>query len=123
MSELQDELSSQDVKESGLDSAAAADTGSDAGDSSEAKITVRFRPMGATRRLQTTVFKVPSKHQFAALVTFLRRQLKFTAENSLFCYINASFSPALDANLHELAGAYAVEGVLNIYYCGTVAFG
>lgn len=87
------------------------------------KITVRFRPMGGTKRLQTTMFKVSSEHEFSTLVTFLRRKLNFAPQNSLFCYINASFSPALDARLEDLSQAYSVEGVLNVYYCATVAFG
>lgn len=101
----------------------ATESGSQLIEKPAQKITVRFRPMGATKRLQTTMFKVSAAHNFSTLVTFLRRKLNFAPQNSLFCYINASFSPALDACLEDLSQSYSVEGVLNVYYCATVAFG
>lgn len=87
------------------------------------KVTVRFRPIGATRRLKTSAYKVSPENDFGTLVSFLRRQLSLPGSEHVFCYVNQSFSPTLDAQIKDLYDNYGVEGSLNISYCSSVAFG
>jgi len=86
------------------------------------KVTIRFRPVGSTKPLKNTVVNVPAGQLFRSLVNYLKRQLGADAP-ALFCYVNAAFAPPLDAQLGALWDAYAVDDVLNISYCNTVAFG
>ena len=87
------------------------------------KVTVRFRPVGNTKRLRTPAFNVSCENKFGTLVNYLRRQIGVAAEQPLFCYINSSFAPSLDAEIAVLHESYAIDGVLNISYCNVVAFG
>lgn len=91
--------------------------------SDERKVTVSFRPVGSTKKLQKSMILVQPSHKFATLVKFLRRQLSMKEDQSLFCYINSSFSPSLDAEVGSLSAMYAIDGVLAVSYCNTVAFG
>lgn len=87
------------------------------------KITIRFRAIGSTPILHQTVYKINSSQKFSALVKFLRRQLKFSNSQSLFCYINSSFAPGLDEIIGNLYGSFGIDGQLLVSYCTTVAFG
>lgn len=89
----------------------------------ELKVKVSFRPVGSTPKLKNPVLLVQSAYKFAALAKFVRRQLNYADDQSLFCYINASFAPSLDTEVGELHQMYSVDGVLNVSYCNTVAFG
>lgn len=86
------------------------------------KVTIRFRPVGSTRKVNNAVLKVPGNQKFSSLVNYLRRQLG-PGTPSLFCYINATFAPSLDAEIEDLWNSYAIDDILNISYCDTVAFG
>jgi ubiquitin-like protein ATG12 len=87
------------------------------------KITIRFRAIGSTPMLQQTVYRISSNQKFSVLVKFLRRQLKFTISQALFCYINSSFAPGLDEMIGNLYNSFAIDGQLLVSYCTTVAFG
>lgn len=85
------------------------------------KVTVRFLPIGSVKKLKRSVISVYGNQTFASLINYVKRQLN--TENSLFCYINTSFAPQLNTQLIDLSECYAIEGILNVSYCDTVAFG
>lgn len=87
------------------------------------KVTIRFRPVGSTKKIKSPVISVPGNQRFGSLVNYLKRQLGPDAHDSLFCYVNASFAPGLDSDLATLFECYSLENVLNVSYCNTVAFG
>jgi ubiquitin-like protein ATG12 len=87
------------------------------------KITVRFKAIGSAPILKQQVYRISSDQKFSVLVKFLRKQLKYKASDSLFCYINSSFSPALDELIDNLFQTFAIDDQLMVSYCNTVAFG
>lgn len=87
------------------------------------KITIRFKSIGSTPILKQQIYKIGSDQKFSVLVKFLRRQLKYRSSDSLFCYINSSFSPSLDDYVGNLYQNFAIDGQLMVNYCNTVAFG
>lgn len=91
-------------------------------DNEPRKVTVRFRPVGSTKAIKNSVVNVPASQHFKSLVGYLKRQLGADTP-TLFCYVNASFAPSLDAKIGAIWDQYATDGVLNISYCHTVAFG
>lgn len=87
------------------------------------KVVLRLKPIGAAPPLRQPVYRISGNQTVASLVKFLRRQLRCGTAQSVFCYINNSFAPALDEPLINLHEMYATEGTLLISYCYTVAFG
>lgn len=87
------------------------------------KVTIALRAIGSTPSLKQTVYRISGAQQFQVLLRFMRKQLKCKPSESLFCYVNSSFSPALDEPLANLFANFAVEGKLHVSYCYTVAFG
>lgn len=88
---------------------------------SRIKVTIRFQPVGSVKKLKRPVISVPGNQTFASLVNYLARQLQ--VQTALFCYINTTFAPQMDAELYGLFECYAIDGILNVSYCDTVAFG
>lgn len=114
-----------------------------AGQAGPAKITIKLRAIGSTPALKQTIYKISGSQEFQVLVRFIRKQLKLKTsssqqqqqappgagagggpqEQSLFCYVNSSFAPALDTPLINLYQNFGVDGCLQVSYCYTVAFG
>jgi ubiquitin-like protein ATG12 len=65
-------------------------------------VTVRLHPIAAAPLLSQTRFKVTSTQPFSTVVKFLRRKLGLKEQESVFCYINNVFSPALDEGVGNL---------------------
>lgn len=99
----------------------------------QGKVTIKVRPIGSTPPLKQSVYKISASQPFHVLVRFIAKQLNKTKGRpavqgqgpgeSLFCYVNTSFSPALDEPLGNLYANFAVDGNLQVSYCYTVAFG
>ncbi|KAI6250308.1 Ubiquitin-like protein ATG12 [Erysiphe necator] len=68
------------------------------------KVTVYFTPIGSAPCLRQNVCKISSTQRFEVVVSYLRRTLRVTENESVFVYVNSSFAPALDevvGNLHR----------------------
>lgn len=91
--------------------------------SSSVKVTLRLRPIGSAPSLEQSVFRISGNQKFAALIKFLRKQLRCPPSQSIFCYINNSFAPPMDEPLINLYESFAIDGHLLVSYCYTVAFG
>ena len=84
----------------------AASALSSAGTFLNAKVTVRFKPVGSAPQLRQQVCRISSSQRFEAVVAYLRRVLKVGEMESVFLYVNSSFAPALDevvGNLHRVS--------------------
>jgi len=83
----------------------AASALASAGGFLNAKVTVRFKPVGSAPMLRQQVCRISSSQRFEAVVAYLRRVLKVGEMDSIFLYVNSSFAPALDevvGNLHRV---------------------
>lgn len=79
-----------------------------AGQFSQEKILVRFKPVGAAPSLGREVCKISAAQKFEAVVAYLRRVLKVKDTDSVFLYVNSAFAPSLDeivGNLHRVSPA------------------
>lgn len=77
-----------------------------AGQFSQEKILVRFKPVGAAPSLSREVCKISAAQKFEAVVAYLRRVLKVKDTDSVFLYVNSAFAPSLDeivGNLHRVS--------------------
>ncbi|SPO02683.1 related to Ubiquitin-like protein ATG12 [Cephalotrichum gorgonifer] len=77
-----------------------------AGQFSQEKILVRFKPVGSAPSLSREICKISAAQKFEAVVAYLRRVLKVKDTDSVFLYVNSAFAPSLDeivGNLHRVS--------------------
>ena len=65
-------------------------------------MTVRLIPLGAARPLKQNRFKITASKRFDTVIRNLRRRLAVKESESIFCYINQTFSPAPDEGVGNL---------------------
>lgn len=71
----------------------------------QAKIVVRFKPVGSAPALQQDICKISSDQKFDVIVRYLRKKLRCKETDSAFLYVNQAFAPSLDevvGNLHQV---------------------
>lgn len=71
----------------------------------QAKVIVRFKPVGSAPALQQDICKVSSDQKFDFVVRYLRKKLRCKETDSAFLYVNQAFAPSLDevvGNLHQV---------------------
>ncbi|KAK2873830.1 Ubiquitin-like protein [Arthroderma sp. PD_2] len=89
----------------------------------EGKVTIRFLPMPSAPVLRTRVFKVSASQKFESVVRFLRKKLRCSETDSVFCYVNSVFAPGLDEGIGGLWRCFKTDDQLNVSYSMTPAFG
>ncbi|GJN89559.1 hypothetical protein Rhopal_002546-T1 [Rhodotorula paludigena] len=81
------------------------------------KVVVRFKATGNAPIMKQNFYKISSSNQFRTVIAFLRKELGWKPSDSLFLYINSSFSPAPDDT------CFGTEGHLIVNYSSTQAWG
>lgn len=66
------------------------------------KVTIHLVPMGAAKPLKQSRFKLSASKRFDTVIRNLRRRLGVRESESIFCYINQTFSPAPDEGIGNL---------------------
>jgi|Transcript_52331 ubiquitin-like protein ATG12 len=87
------------------------------------KVVVNFRHTPGVPMLQQSKFKFPASSKISTVASKLRLQLGITTETSLMLFCNSSFAPPPDALLGDVARCFHVDGVLELNYCSTPAWG
>ncbi|CDR87412.1 probable Autophagy-related protein 12 [Sporisorium scitamineum] len=87
------------------------------------KVVVRFKAIGNAPIMKNNHFRITAFNRFQAVTVFLRKELNFKPTDSLFLYINASFSPAPDDTVGNLYRCFGTEGHLIVNYSTTAAWG
>ncbi|CAI8045476.1 Autophagy protein 12-like [Geodia barretti] len=87
------------------------------------KITVSLSPIGNAPALKQKRFAVSREKNIGWLNQWLRKNLKCDAADSVFVYIQNSFSPALDTDLGSLYDCYGSNGKLTLAYSKMRAYG
>jgi ubiquitin-like protein ATG12 len=95
----------------------------DNNNSSNNKVKIHLVAVGSAPLLKKTKFQLAADQRFAALQTFLRKQLKLSASDSLFLYCHSSFAPGPDASVGELRDLWAVRDELVVHYSLQEAWG
>lgn len=87
------------------------------------KVNIRFKPLPSAPILKTQVFKINASQKFEAVVRFLKKKLDCKPTDSVFCYVNSVFAPALDENVGGLWRCFKTDDQLIVCYSLTPAFG
>jgi len=93
----------------------------------EDKILVVLKAVGNTPILKEAKFKIGGNEKFSRLINFLRTQLektkKFDSKDSLYLYINSSFSPSPSEIIGDVYQCFKVQDMLIVNYSVTEAWG
>jgi len=103
------------------DATAALAGAAAAGDlAGEAKVVVRWKPVGSAPAVRHARSRISAAQRFEAVVLYLRRQLRARDSDSVFLYVNSAFAPALDevvGNLHRVSYAKEPEAGRRWWWC------
>ncbi|KAJ3021481.1 hypothetical protein HKX48_008415 [Thoreauomyces humboldtii] len=88
-----------------------------------AKVVVRFRATGNAPILKQNFYKITASQKFQTVISFLKKELDYKAQDSLFLYVNSAFAPAPDEIVGNLHKCFATDGNLTINYSTTAAWG
>ena len=93
--------------------------------SSPKKITVLFKAVGSAPILRQKFFEVEPTRSVAAICIFLRKILHVNSADSLFVYVNSSFSPTPEHTMEQLCQCFgnANENKLTLQYSLVQAWG
>jgi ubiquitin-like protein ATG12 len=64
-----------------------------------------------------------SSDTFATVVGFIRKGLKLSSDDTLFCYVNGSFAPSLTDSMGALKESFLVGKALVVNYSTSKAWG
>ncbi|KAL8615405.1 hypothetical protein ACOMHN_036225 [Nucella lapillus] len=87
------------------------------------KIDVLLKPAGNAPILKKKKWQVDRHKQIAWISEFIRKFIRTETEDSVFVYVNQSFSPSPDTEIGTLFDCFGSDGKLVIYYCRTQAWG
>ncbi|GAA6035793.1 hypothetical protein JCM8097_005705 [Rhodosporidiobolus ruineniae] len=87
------------------------------------KVVVRFKATGNAPIMKQNFYKIAASNRFERVIAFLRKELGWKQSDSLFLYINSSFSPAPDDTVANLYKCFGTEGHLIVNYSSTQAWG
>lgn len=87
------------------------------------KVVIRFAPAGNAPVLRNKFYKITASNRFQSVIQFLRKELGWKPQDSLFCYISSAFSPAPDDTVGNLYKCFGTEGFLVVNYSSTAAWG
>ncbi|XP_074558237.1 ubiquitin-like protein ATG12 [Curcuma longa] len=84
------------------------------------KVVVHLRATGDAPILKQAKFKISGSDKFSKVIEFLRRQLH---RDTLFVYINSSFSPNPDELVIDLYNSFGFDSKLVVNYASSMAWG
>lgn len=87
------------------------------------KIDVLLKPAGNAPILKKKKWTVDRHKQVGWICDFIRKLIRTETEDSVFVYVNQSFSPSPDTEMGTLFDCFGSDGKLVIYYCRTQAWG
>ena len=89
----------------------------------EEKVTIMLQATGNAPILKKKKCAVQSTKTVAWVIQMLRKMIKMQDDESLFVYINQSFSPNLNRQIGNLYENFETNGKLILYYAKTPAWG
>ncbi|KAK6187587.1 hypothetical protein SNE40_005580 [Patella caerulea] len=105
------------------DSTAKPATSSNNTAPSKTKIDVLLKPAGDAPIMKKKKWAVDRNKPVCWVSEFIKKYLKFTVSDSLFLYVNQSFSPSPDTEVGVLFDSFGSDGKLVLHYCKTQAWG
>jgi len=89
----------------------------------DGKVVILLKSTGNAPPLKIKKFQLKASSPFSNVVEFLRKQLKLTAADDLFLFINCTFQPSPDEQVADLFKCFHNNGKLVVNYCTTAAWG
>ena len=89
----------------------------------ERMVSVTLQSAGDAPILKKKKWQVRASQTMAWVMNFLRAATKIKESESLFVYINQSFSPTLDRDIGGLFDCFNTNGTLILHYAKTPAWG
>eukprot|EP01102_Stenamoeba_stenopodia_P010898 TRINITY_DN3321_c0_g1_i2.p1 TRINITY_DN3321_c0_g1~~TRINITY_DN3321_c0_g1_i2.p1 ORF type:complete len:124 (+),score=28.43 TRINITY_DN3321_c0_g1_i2:230-601(+) len=89
----------------------------------DGKVVILLKSTGNAPPLKIKKFQLKASSPFSNVIEFLRKQLKLTAADDLFLFINCTFQPSPDEQISDLFKCFHNNGKLVVNYCMTAAWG
>jgi len=96
---------------------------SEAATASKLTIDVLLKAAGDAPIMKKKKWAVDPAKKVGWIIDFIRKYIRCEANESLFVYVNQSFSPAPDTEIRVLYDCFGSDGKLVLYYCKTQAWG
>ncbi|KAL5017977.1 hypothetical protein ScPMuIL_003699 [Solemya velum] len=90
---------------------------------SKTKVDLLLKPAGDAPIMKKKKWAVEYCKKVSWISEFLRKYLKFEPSESIFLYVNQSFSPAPDTEVGTLFECFGSDGKLVLHYCKSAAWG
>ena len=90
---------------------------------SKTKIDILLRATGDVPILKKKKWAVDPAKKIGWVKEFLHKYIKCESHESVFLYVNQSFSPAPDVAVGTLYDCFGADGKLVLHYCKTQAWG
>ena len=99
------------------------DGGSAASTAAKNTIDVLLKAAGDAPIMKKKKWAVDPAKKVGWIIDFIRKYIRCEPNESLFVYVNQSFSPAPDTEIRVLYDCFGSDGKLVLYYCKTQAWG
>ncbi|XP_054155114.1 autophagy protein 12-like [Oppia nitens] len=87
------------------------------------KVEVLLRSAGDAPIMKKKNWKVDSNRTIGWISDFIRKYIRIENNESLFLYVNQTFSPSPDQTVRNLLECFGSDGKLVLYYAKTQAWG
>ncbi|KAL4224609.1 Ubiquitin-like protein [Mactra antiquata] len=87
------------------------------------KVDVLLKPAGDAPIMKKKKWAVERHKKVAYIADFIKKFIKMDMGESLFLYVNQSFSPALDTEVGCVYDCFGSDGKLVLHYCKSQAWG
>lgn len=88
----------------------------------EERVVVRFKAVGGAPVMKSNFFKIKAGYSVKALAGFLRKELGWRRDETLFLYIADAFAPEAEDRVGNLARCHGTSGHLIVTYAERAAW-
>ncbi|XP_045193665.1 ubiquitin-like protein ATG12 [Mercenaria mercenaria] len=89
----------------------------------KSKVDVLLKPAGDAPIMKKKKWAVERNKKIVYISDFIKKFIKMSANESLFLYVNQSFSPSPDTEVGCVFDCFGSDGKLVLHYCRTQAWG
>lgn len=87
------------------------------------KIDVLLKPAGDAPIMKKKKWAVERNKQISWVCAFIKKYIRCEPTDSLFLYVNQSFSPSPDTEIGSVFDCFGSDGKLVLHYCKSQAWG
>ncbi|XP_071813427.1 ubiquitin-like protein ATG12 [Apostichopus japonicus] len=87
------------------------------------KVDILLKATGDAPILKKKKWAVPGDRTISGIIDFLKKYLRCQPSESVFLYVQQTFSPSPDQQISNLYECYGSDGKLVLHYCKSEAWG